>query len=382
MRCAFICSSLEQGRDGVGDHTLNQACEFQSLGHQVVCIAAHDKHLNQPGYTSSTVDISDQSIKIYRFSSQQSWHRKASLIRSTLQMFGPDWISFQYVGYGYHTYGLPMGLLWLLPLSGLAKWHIMIHETWLLLTPRWRDKVLSHLQKAFLHCFLIAFRPILLTTSNQHYQKMIAVLGFDSTILNIPSSIALCSECMPNDIPADEWRFLFFGALPSSWDLKTFFGKIEDLRLRLGIRVCRFIIAGRTLVGPDQLLQALKADAYPSFIFDYIGELEANDLSCLMQSVDYGISKTPRSMIEKSAAVAAMRYHNLPVFIAVDELKTKFDPTALPQQEDVFPLASDYSKALSRPSRKEALTRYTQDRFSPAHIARLLLNLMESYGSR
>jgi len=373
MNIALICSSLEPGKDGVGDHTLKLANNLHAQGHHVICIAAHDKHLSPQTCSSGAVISSGQRIQIHRFSAQQIWPHKAARIRQILQAFRPEWISFQFVGYGYNNYGLPIGLAWLLPLRRLSKWHIMVHETWLLVTPRWRDRLLSRLQSLCLKTFLLAFKPRLISTSNRLYQQMIAVLGFHSTILNIPSSIDFCPNCNTSQKPKDEWRFLFFGSLPMNWNLAHFFKKIEAARLKNEISICRFIIAGRILVDPDQLVEVLNGYGYSSFIFEYHGQLEETNLSCLMQSVDFGISKTPRSMIEKSAAVAAMRYHNLPILLAVEELQTRYHSAHLAPQSDLILLSDNYAKALA----KKPVANHSH-RFSSTYACQRMLDMMGS----
>ena len=43
MKIIFLCNSLEQGCDGVGDYTRLLACELISKGHTASAIALNDK---------------------------------------------------------------------------------------------------------------------------------------------------------------------------------------------------------------------------------------------------------------------------------------------------------------------------------------------------
>lgn len=352
MRIAFICSSLEQGKDGVGDYTLKLASELVFQGHQVICVSVHDKHLIQSQYSFETLLFPNGEIPTHRFSCQYAWRRKANRIHSFLKSFQPNWISFQFVGYGFSTYGLPFGLAWLLKLRSLANWHIMIHETWILVTPRPKDKILSVAQAFFLKAFLCSFRPKLITTSNSVYQRMIASLGFRSEILKVFSIIDFNPRCEAIvNFQSDEWSFLLFGSLPKGWNLKSFFEKIDVARRHHGIKSCRFIIVGRIVVDPVELLQSFESLGYSSFIFQFLGELNAKEISCLMQRVDFGISKTPQSMIDKSTVVAAMRLHNIPILVAVEELKTPYVSRLPPAITDVILFDDNYCEALVDPPR-------------------------------
>lgn len=372
MRIAFICSSLEQGKDGVGDYTLKLAAELVLQGHYVMCIAAHDKHLTQSQHTYETLSFSQGEIPTHRFSSQHLWRLKADRIHCLLKSFQPDWISLQFVGYGFSTYGLPYGLAWFLQLRSLASWHIMIHETWLLVTPRIKDKILSVAQAIFLKALLCGLQPNLITTSNLVYQRMISRLGFCSELLKVFSIIDVNPRCNALiNARNDEWRFLFFGSLPRSWNLAYVFEKIDAARRFNGIKSCRFIIAGRILLDPDELLRYFESLGYSSFVFEFLGELSSKDISCLMQSVDFGISKTPKSLIDKSTVVAAMKLHNIPVLVAVEELSSSYVLSCISASADSISLDDDYCQALITPPR-------TADplSFGSAFVARRFIALL------
>ena len=47
MRIVFLCGSLEQGRDGVGDYTRKLAGQLIRCGHNVVAVSLNDNYIKE-----------------------------------------------------------------------------------------------------------------------------------------------------------------------------------------------------------------------------------------------------------------------------------------------------------------------------------------------
>jgi hypothetical protein len=101
MKIAFLCSSLEPGRDGVGDYTRTLAGELVRLGHQVFLIALNDRWI--------TGEKAEEQARLQtlRFGPNLSIAGRVTIARQALDQFAPDWVSLQYVCYGFHPKGLP-----------------------------------------------------------------------------------------------------------------------------------------------------------------------------------------------------------------------------------------------------------------------------------
>ena len=87
MRIAFLCGSLEPGRDGVGDYTRGLAEELQRQGHEVIIIALRDRFITQP--VVSDGETSDDSIKILRLPSEFAWMAGIQQAKFAIDQFDP-----------------------------------------------------------------------------------------------------------------------------------------------------------------------------------------------------------------------------------------------------------------------------------------------------
>src|SRR5258708_5945964 len=126
MRLALLCGSLQPGRDGVGDYCRKLGSELGRLGHQILLIS-----LNESCPRSPNQEVADD-FSVLRCGVYHSLSRRVEVARRALEHFCPDWVSLQYVCYGYH----PKGLAWrwnpifaeLGKLGG--RRHLMLHELW------------------------------------------------------------------------------------------------------------------------------------------------------------------------------------------------------------------------------------------------------------
>lgn len=96
MRIAFVTGCLEPGCDGVGDYTTLLMGECGRLGHEVTRMAINDQHAKQivrePG--------------LLRLPSTTAWAERAIEARRGLDTFAPDFVSLQFVCYGFQARGL------------------------------------------------------------------------------------------------------------------------------------------------------------------------------------------------------------------------------------------------------------------------------------
>jgi hypothetical protein len=212
MRIVFICSSFEQGLDGVGDYTRLLAGELVSLGHQAHIIALNDCHIGH-----QIIQNPDFPIRVFRLGVKVSWKKRIQLVSELLQILSPDWVSLQYVSFGFHHKGIPF----LLPsrlrrLSRASKWHLMFHELW---NGANRNSKLSHrllgvFEKRIVFGLLRKLKPRLCTTSNALYHDWLNTEKIDNKILPIFSNIR-SPENRQNSQILTENTVAIFGQLES-----------------------------------------------------------------------------------------------------------------------------------------------------------------------
>ena len=67
MNIAFICGSLEPGKDGVGDYLQRLGLELLQQGHKVSLIAIHDHFVVEDNLEpQDTVDLTFSIIRLRR----------------------------------------------------------------------------------------------------------------------------------------------------------------------------------------------------------------------------------------------------------------------------------------------------------------------------
>ena len=67
MNIVFLCSSLEPGRDGVGDYTRRLAQECAARGHVCRMVALHDPHV------TAEIQTREGDVRLMRLPAAQDW---------------------------------------------------------------------------------------------------------------------------------------------------------------------------------------------------------------------------------------------------------------------------------------------------------------------
>ena len=127
MNITFVCSALESGRDGVGDYCRRLGGALVGLGHEVHLIALHDKWINEIQTEKY------QNLSVLRIPAETWMSQVLFITQESIRTLRPDWLSLQYVCYGFH----PKGLAWrwnplFRNLANLVpRRHLMFHELWI-----------------------------------------------------------------------------------------------------------------------------------------------------------------------------------------------------------------------------------------------------------
>src|ERR1700728_1452296 len=190
MKIAFFCGSLEPGRDGVGDYVRRLAGELIRQGHRSTAIALNDSHVSET--LVEVQEIEGTAVSVMRLPSAAPWNDRTFEARTYLDIFGPDWISLQFVPFGFHRKGLCFGLGKNLAATNVrAPWHIMFHELWLGLgeMPPVKHRIYGALQRLIMMDLINRLRPRLVHTQAEPYRVVLKRENISAPILPLFSNI-------------------------------------------------------------------------------------------------------------------------------------------------------------------------------------------------
>ena len=323
MQITFVAGCLEPGLDGVGDYTRWLAIEAGRRGARCRLVAIADR------YSADSKIAHDQhGIETLRLPVTMPWKARIRTATKFLRQTPPDWVSLQFVPYSFQKKGFAGALVRGIPqLVDRSRLHVMLHEIWIDGSASWRKRLVSAVQRRAI--LSLARRPhAVIHTSNGTYQHELRAHGVAARVLPLFGSIPIArSDATPWLAPlldaagcealsrarGDWWLFTLFGTLHPIWPPLPL---LEDLRAAAAAANKRIAIVSVGRLGAGERLWADLASTYASSIpMLRLGEQPAERISELLQTVDFGIATTPLALIGKSATVAAMFDHGLPVVV-------------------------------------------------------------------
>ncbi|MEP6668728.1 MAG: glycosyltransferase [Chthoniobacter sp.] len=306
MRIAFVTSCLEPGRDGVGDYTSLLAEECAHRGHIVTRIALNDGHAGEV----------IEAEGLMRLPSSLGWDERCARARRRLEDFSPDWVSLQFVAFGFHPRGL-VGRIASHVLALLIGWpvHVFLHELWLgeECGAAWKHRVLGWMQRRGLLAILRALDVRVVHTSNSAYVQLLRGHGIPAGRLPLFGSLPLPVLEKPRD--TDSLTFVFFGTLHPVWPPEPLFTHLRTLRRSITLCHLGEIGAGATL------WERLENEWGRDFNFLRGRHLSPQAIADIFAAADFGVATTPWALIGKSASVAAMLDCGLPVIVNRDDVQ-------------------------------------------------------------
>lgn len=346
MKILFICTSLEPGKDGVGDYSRCLASELIRQGHIVSVLAINDKHILKEFIGSQ--DAGGIELPVLRLPSVWTVKDRINSAKQYINDFDPDWLSLQFVIFGYHPKGLPFGLGNQLSNLGRGRRrHIMFHEIWTGITKvsPLKHKIYGFLQRGIIKSIVIALKPSVITTSNGLYKMILDDSNITADILPLFSNIPLAkknssflseiNELLQIDGKNNkEYKVIgIFGSLYPQAKLE------EALISQLNLAAKRdskllFVSFGRISEDGIKEFNRLKELFSNKISFFQLGEQSPENVSQLFQIMDLGISCTPKEHIGKSGVYAAMRYHSLEVLIPGSDYIPEYDADIKKYNED------------------------------------------------
>lgn len=337
MRIAFVTSGLEPGRNGVGDYTTLLAGECERAGHATCRIALNDRE----------ADGANQLGSELRLASTLPWTTRAERAHRFLHEFAPEFVSLQFVCYGFHPRGFVQNVSRHL-LDAIRDWpaHVFFHELWVgeEYGSSLKDRLLGWWQRRGVLSFLSALAPKVIHTSNAAYVQRLAARGVSARRLPLFGSLPLPSPGIRPD--REKLTFVFFGTLHPVWPTEPLFS-----RLRMLARPLALIHVGN--IGAGAALWDELALRYPDFEFHRLGELAPQRIADVFAASDFAVATTPWALIGKSASVAAMLDLGLPVIVNRDDVHYPNLPCEPPTDSLLLRMSDDLPAVLRTASRRE-----------------------------
>lgn len=331
MRLRFLTSSIAEGHDGVGDYTLRLARECRNRGHDSEIIAFNDRRTNDPVLTEDAA----------RLPRAASWPKRlAALKRWNENRPAPDWTCLQFVPYGFHHKGFVHG--WTERLQEIiagSRLQIMFHEVWIGVEPTtpFRHKAMGALQSLLIKPMIQRLQPRVIHTSNEFYAAVLRRNGFPARVLPIFSGVPVfpgAGAARP-EWPSPRAEYLLvgiFGTLHPVWPPEPLLSSLIAEAAKIGKKVS-LVSLGR--IGAGQTLWNEMQKNYSGRMqFIQLGELKPDEISQVLQELDFGIATSNYDLLGKSSVVAAMREHGTPVI--VNRFGRDGEPAAATLPDDII----------------------------------------------
>jgi hypothetical protein len=295
-------------------------------------MSLNDAHVSQPVFAAQESEGTD--VSVLRLPTVLCWNSRVSKARGWLDVFAPEWTSLQFVPFGFHPRGFCFGLgKRLTEISPHRNWHVMFHELWLGIGrgASVKYRVWGAVQRTTVRNMLRCLRPKVHHTHTEPYREILAREGIPASILplfsNIPRTdgdgwVDLLAPLVARTMgkPQDRKALYMagvFGAVHPEWDAEKAVDALLPLVRRCEKRLVLVFLGKNNL--PSAAFEDLKFRLKHRAEVIVAGEMSSREISRLLQTLDLGLATTPRQLIQKSSAVAAMLEHGLQVLVIRDD---------------------------------------------------------------
>lgn len=324
MNIVLICGTLEPGRDGVGDYTLQLAEELSKLGHTASILALHDIYVDDK--FDNDEDRCGPNIKILRLPSKWSYYHRYSIAKCWIKKQNPTWLSLQFVVFAFQRKGLPFALKYLLYNLGKGyHWQIMFHELWVGMsadTPK-KYALWGWLQQKIILALIEKLKPATVHTQSMLYHAHLKKLGYDVNHLPLFSNIPVIKtdekKTLSRSNSSDPICLILFGTIHPQAQITALIEQVVTFSQEAK-RVFKLILVGKCGCHQDAWISAFNETGITVEVF---GEQAPEMISELLSEADIGISTSALPIIDKSGTVAAMFAHDLPVLCVGKNWKPK-----------------------------------------------------------
>lgn len=322
-RIAFVTGRIVRGTDGVGDYSHLMTDQLQAMGHE--CLIVGLKQGLLPNESKTWLEPATYSG--FQLGSSppalDAWQNRLNMARDAIRLMDPDVVSFQYVSFSYAR----RGLTWntgreFRKIVGDRRVELNAHELWtgFDLAANFQSRMMGALQRKLFQRFVRQLGPDVIHVSNPTYVEMLRQIGLKANMSPLFGNIPVTDRKPAHgqfegfdDSPSDCWRFLFFGSIHGIWPPEPLMSRIISVAEQQK-RKPVIISVGR--IGPGLGVWNWMEQNYQGRCqFVRLGERSGEEVSKIINGVDFGISTTPLCLIGKSGTVAAMLEHGLPVIV-------------------------------------------------------------------
>lgn len=314
----FICSSLEPGKDGVGDYTRKLACALQNKGYATTIMAINDRRIEQTWQGKQCDEAVE--VMVLRLPATTSWQARLPLMKAFADEFAPDWVSLQYVPFGFQIKGLPFSLANnLQQLCKNRRCQIMFHELSVNKDESLKFRLWAFLQVRIINSLLQLLKPDVVSTNTAIYKIRLEKMGYPAKLLPLFSNISHTQvDCgvedhIPDHLSNNREAYIIatlFGSFSyKSWDLHSLLNKFSN-----GHEGKKLVVAslGRMSFGEEYWKQL--QEQYPGILFLTLGMQDEKFISCWLNNyTDMGILTTLPELASKSGSFMAFKEHGIPV---------------------------------------------------------------------
>jgi hypothetical protein len=344
MRILFISGCLEPGRDGVGDYVRSLAGECVRLGNDTFLLSLND----------IWVDQSLREDNLLRLGARMSWPNRLTAAQAFSGWASPDIVSLQFVPYSFHAAGLSFALPQILrAIIGKRPVHTMFHELWIgeQVDAPWKTRIVGFCQRMIAESVVKGLPCKFVHTSNPVYVELLKRYGILAKHLPLFGSVPVVqSENLPSR-GDNVLRLGMFGSIHPEWSPDEMLIQLRSFR-----RPIQLSHIGR--IGPGESVWMDLTKRYGSEIeLCLLGEQLVEKISQFFSSMDFGISTTPLSLIGKSASVAAMLDHGLPVIVNRNDVHFRNKVGPDPISERLIPVDENFLNRLAGVKRQHPHSR-------------------------
>lgn len=314
MKLAFICGSLEPGRDGVGDYSRRLASALMSLGHDVFIIALNDCYLNETSIDKNIQDCDVHSVKFLRLPQSKPWAERIEIAKEVIHRHDPAWLSLQYVPYSFDQKGIPFRLPnRLTSLTMKHNWHIMFHELWENGTAL-KNRLVGKSQKWIARSLAKNLKAKCIHSSTTYNVQLLNKAHIVTTQLRLFGNVPIAGLSLSiNTEKKDRHRIkgIYFGAAPNPEAQNIILKKLTEVTSKNNTQI-DLILAGA--LGPNGKAFHSSLSQVKQIATSRTGFISEVEVSRLMQKSDFGISRSPAKHLGKSGSTISMLEHGLPVW--------------------------------------------------------------------
>jgi glycosyltransferase involved in cell wall biosynthesis len=321
MRILFLCGCLEPGKDGVGDYTRSLAAECERLGHQSLLVGLNDSWFETVDAAMPPSLRGALGAGVQRFGIGLPWKSRLNAVRILKEEFEPDLVSLQFVPYSFHPLGLNFDLPGILSkMVGQTVAQIMFHEIWIgePSSAGPKTRIIGLLQRKIILSALKRVNCGAVHTSNRAYCEILRRNGLTAKYLQLFGSVAppekVRNESTQEIANDGVIRLGMFGSIHPEWNADRMLEQFFELK-----RPIRLTHVGG--IGPGETVWRDLVSHFGNRIeLIRIGRRSAGEIAQFFAGIDFGVATTPLALIGKSASVAAMLEHGLPVIVTRDDI--------------------------------------------------------------